>query len=102
MDNQQIRENVYLVNTDIDLEKGNVLEDTTEITELQLNNEELENVAIRSTENTNLSTSESVARKMTEITVENVDTEEEIVFDDLTIPGDYSSYDILEEEKETI
>ena len=76
MDNQQIRENVYLVNTDIDLEKGNVLEDTTEITELQLNNEELENVAICSTENTNLSTSESVARKMTEITVENVDTEE--------------------------
>ena len=47
----------------------------------------------------NLSTSESVARKMTEITVENVDTEEEMVYDDLTIPGDYIDYDILDEEK---
>ena len=25
-----------------------------------------------------------------------------MAFDDLTIPGDYSDYDILEEEKETI
>ena len=48
---------------------------------------------------TELSTSESVARKMTEIPDENVDTEEEMAFDDLTIPGDCSYYDILEEEK---
>ena len=52
--------------------------------------------------NTELSTSESVARKMTETPNENFDTEEDISFDDLTIPGDYSYYDILEEEKETI
>ena len=26
---------------------------------------------------------------------ENVDTEEEMAFDDLTIPADYSDYDIL-------
>ena len=35
---------------------------------------------------------------MTEAPNENVDTEEEIYFYDLTIPGDYSDYDILEEE----
>ena len=50
-------------------------------------------------ENTELSTSESVAGKITETPDENVDTEEAISFDDLTIPGDYSDYDILEEEK---
>ena len=49
--------------------------------------------------NTELSTSESVARKITETPDENFDTEEEMTFDDLTIPGDYSDYDILEEEK---
>ena len=32
---------------------------------------------------------------MTEIPVENVNTEEEINFYDLTIPVDYSDYDIL-------
>ena len=32
----------------------------------------------------------------------NVDTEEEMDFDDLNIHSDYSDYDILEEEKETI
>ena len=35
-----------------------------------------------------------MARKMTEIPDGNVDTEEEMAFDDLTIPGDYSDYDI--------
>ena len=43
-----------------------------------------------------------MAIKNTEIPVENVDTEKEMDFDDLTIPGDYRDYDILEEEKETI
>ena len=33
---------------------------------------------------------------------ENFDTEEEMAFYDLTIPGNDSGYDILEEEKETI
>ena len=65
IDNKQIRKNVYLVDTDTDLEKDAVLEYTTEITELQLNNEGLGNVAVHSTENNKLSTSESVARKMT-------------------------------------
>ena len=41
-------------------------------------------------ENTELSTSDSVAIKMTENIDENVDTEEEMDFDDLTISGDYS------------
>ena len=49
--------------------------------------------------NTELNTSESVARKITETTDGNVDTKEEMSFDDLTIPGDYSDYDILEKEK---
>ena len=31
-----------------------------------------------------------------------VDTEEEMSFEDLTITGNYSDYDILEEEKATI
>ena len=39
---------------------------------------------------------------MTESPDENVDTEEEMDFYDLTIPGDDSDSDILEEEKETI
>ena len=38
-------------------------------------------------------------RKMTETPDKNVDTEEEITYDHLTIPGDYSDYDILAEEK---
>ena len=59
----------------------------------------IDNVDVNSTENTELNSTGSVARKMTELTVENVDTEEEIVFDNLTIPGDLSYYDILEEEK---
>ena len=36
---------------------------------------------------------------MTETPDENFDTEEETSFDDLTIPGYYINYDILEEEK---
>ena len=40
-----------------------------------------------------------MARKITETPDENVDTEEEMFFDDLNIPGDYSDYDLLEEEK---
>ena len=43
-----------------------------------------------------------MAIKNTEIPVENVDTEKEMDFDDLTITDDDSDYDILEEEKETI
>ena len=39
---------------------------------------------------------------MTDTPDENVHTEKEMAFDDLTIPGDYSNYDILEIEKETI
>ena len=53
-------------------------------------------------ENTELSNSESVTRKIAETPDENVGTEEGIAFDDLTIPGDYSDYDILKEENETI
>ena len=52
--------------------------------------------------NTELSTSELVARKISETPDENVYTEEEISVEQLTIPGDYSDDDILEEEKETI
>ena len=39
---------------------------------------------------------------MKETTVETVNTEEEMHFDDLTITGDFKTYDILEEEQETI
>ena len=42
-----------------------------------------------------------MARKITDNPDENVDTEEEISFDEFTIPGNYSDYDTLEEEKET-
>ena len=43
-----------------------------------------------------------MARILTGYPDENVDTEEEMDFDDLTITGNYSDYDILEEEKEII
>ena len=56
-------------------------------------------MAVHSTENTELTTTESVARKLTEHPVENVNTEEEMAFYDLTIPGDYSDYEIFDEEK---
>ena len=54
------------------------------------------------TKNTELSTSTSVARQLIENPDDIVDTEEEMDFDDLTITGNYSDYDILEEEKEAI
>ena len=43
-----------------------------------------------------------MARQLTENQDDMVDTYEEMSFDDLNITGDYSDYDILEEEKETI
>ena len=49
--------------------------------------------------NSEFSTSESVAGKIRQTPDENVDTEEEMAFDDLTIPGNYSDYNILEKEK---
>ena len=54
------------------------------------------------TKNTELSTSDLVARKLIENPDDMVDTEEEMSFEDLNITGNYSDYDILEEEKETI
>ena len=54
------------------------------------------------TKNTELSASASVARQLTENLDTNVDTEEEIDFYDLTITGNYSDYNILDKEKETI
>ena len=54
------------------------------------------------TKNTELSTSDLVSRYFTENTYDKVDTEEEMSFDDLTTTGNYSDYDISEEEKETI
>ena len=47
--------------------------------------------------NTELSTSGSVARKLTENPDESFYTEEEIAFYYLTITGNYSDYDILED-----
>ena len=52
--------------------------------------------------NTELSNSDSVAKKLTKNPDENIDIEEEKGFYELTIPSNYSYYDILEEEKETI
>ena len=54
------------------------------------------------TKNTDLSTSTLVAKKLTENADDMVDAEEEISSDNFTITGDYSDYDILEEEKDTI
>ena len=54
------------------------------------------------TKNTDLSTSTLAARQLTENPDDMVDSEEEMSSDDLTITGDYSDYDILEEEKDTI
>ena len=53
------------------------------------------------TKNKELSTSTVVARQLTDNSYDMVDATEEISFDDLTITGDYSDYDILEEEKDT-
>ena len=52
--------------------------------------------------NTELSASALVARKLIENPDEFVNTEEEMAFDDLTITGNQSDFDILEEEKETM
>ena len=42
-------------------------------------------------------TNEHMEIEMTEPSVETVNTEKEMSFDDLTITGDYSDYDVLEE-----
>ena len=47
--------------------------------------------------NTELSTSTSMARQLTENPDDMVNAEEEMAFGDLTVPGNYSDYDILEE-----
>ena len=54
------------------------------------------------TRNTDLSTSTLVSRQLTENKDDMVDEEKDMSFDDLTNTGDYSDYDILEEEKDTI
>ena len=69
---------------------------------MQLDNEVLDNAAVHSTENNELNTNSSIARHMAELPVEHFNIEEEMAFDDLTIPGDYSDCGILEEEKETV
>ena len=51
------------------------MENTNEIIESPINNEGLENMVVQYTKNTELSTYESVARKMTETSGEDVDTE---------------------------
>ena len=47
-------------------------------------------------------TNEPVDREMTKPSVETVNTEKEMHFDDLIITGDYINYDVLEEQQETI
>ena len=54
------------------------------------------------TKNTELITSASVARQLTENPHDTVDTEEEASFEEITITGNYSDYNNSEEEKETI
>ena len=66
---------------------------------MKLDNEVLDNVAVNSNENTKWTTTEYVPRKMTELLLENVYTEEEMAFYDLNIPGDYSDYDTLDKEQ---
>ena len=51
---------------------------------------------------TELSTSALVERQLTENQDDMVDAEEGLSLEDFTITGDYSYYDILKEEKETI
>ena len=48
------------------------------------------------------SNNEPAEREMNEPSVETVNTEKDKRFDDLTITGDYSYYDVLEEEQENI
>ena len=54
------------------------------------------------TKNKELSTSTQVERQLTENPDYMVDAEEEMSSEELTITGDYSDCDILEEEKDTI
>ena len=54
------------------------------------------------TKKTDLITSTLVARQLTENPYDIVDAEEEMSSSDLAITGDYSDYDILEEEKDAI
>ena len=77
LDSQKIGDDYYSVATDIDMEP---------------------NV----TRNTDLINSTLVARQLTENVDDIVDEEKEMSSDDLTITGDYSDYNILEEEKDTI
>ena len=56
------------------METNTAVGDNTEITESRLKNEGLENVVVQYTENTQLCTSESVARKMADNQDENVYT----------------------------
>ena len=54
------------------------------------------------TKNTELSISVSVAGQLIENPDDTVDSEEEMYFEDLNITGNYSDYDILEEDREII
>ena len=54
------------------------------------------------TKNTELSNSALVAIQLTENTYDMMDAEKEMSSEDLTITGNYSDYDFLEEEKDTI
>ena len=69
---------------------------------MQQGGEVFDNVAVHSNENTELITTESVVVQIKDSPVENSNIEEEMDFDDLTIPDNYSDCDILEEEKEPI
>ena len=77
LDSQKIGHDEYSVATDIDMES---------------------NVTI----NKYLNTYTFLARQWTENEYDMVDEEKEMSSDDLTITGDYSDNDILEEEKDTI
>ena len=49
-----------------------------------------------------VSTNEPVEREINYPSVEIFNVEKYAHFEELTIPGDYSDYDVLEEEQETI
>ena len=101
--NKQDDEVIYeKIDSDAAEETDSGMEDTTENSESQLDNEGLGNVDVHSTENTELITTESVVVQIKDSPVENSNIEEEMDFDDLTIPDNYSDCDILEEEKEPI
>ena len=52
---------------------------TTEIAEYQEDDEVLDNAAVHSTKNTELTTTESVEREITELSVKNVKTSEKLL-----------------------